>query len=344
MARIYRALGIIKTKHLEEADRSKLVGRYVGHTAVKTNKVIDAALNGVLFIDEAYSLAGSSENDFGHEAISTLLKRMEDDRDRLVVIVAGYTKEMKRFIEDNSGLQSRFSRTIEFPDYSADELFEVFLRSAKKGEYKLGVEAEAAVMEHMRQIVASKDENFGNARDARNYFARVRERQGMRLAMMPNLTRVQLTEILPEDVREEIAAEAKPTKKISVVERQMLLGSHGRIAGLACRKPAKVSFDGNVIAFVKTWKDVFVAVFKKLNELAPTKFETLPDDHYFGRYFVRVVPGRRYSGYFTERFGTKADVRAKELANKMYLERSDYYLLRLMSYLGVDAVRFTVDS
>jgi len=243
---------------------------------------------------------------------------------------------MKRFIEDNSGLQSRFGRTIEFPDYSADELFEVFMRLAKKGEYRLSVDAEAAVMDHMRQIVANKDKKFGNARDARSYFERVRERQGMRLALVQNATRAQLTEILPQDVVDEVKEKVKPNDQAP--QRQS--GSHG---GIVRTKPRKVSFDGNVIAFVKTWKDVFIAVFKKLNEIAPEKFETLPDDRYFGRYFIRVAPGHRYPGYFTERFGVNADVRTKELANRMYLERSDYYLLRLMSHLGVDSGRFSVE-
>ena len=116
VADIYREMGVVKRGHLVETDRSGLVGEYVGQTAVKTNKVVDSALDGVLFIDEAYSLAQGGQNDYGHEAIATLLKRMEDDRDRLVVILAGYTGEMQRFIESNPGLRSRFNRYIDFPD------------------------------------------------------------------------------------------------------------------------------------------------------------------------------------------------------------------------------------
>ena len=125
LAKIYKRLGVVSKGHLVETDRAGLVAEYVGQTAVKTNKIIDSALDGVLFIDEAYSLISGGENDFGKEAIATLLKRMEDNRDRLIVILAGYTKNMKDFIDSNPGLQSRFNRYIEFPDYSAGELLQI---------------------------------------------------------------------------------------------------------------------------------------------------------------------------------------------------------------------------
>ena len=134
VAAIYKELGVLKSGHLVETDRSGLVAEYVGQTAVKTNKIIDEALDGVLFIDEAYSLLGG-ENDFGAEAIATLLKRMEDDRDRLVVILAGYSKEIKDFIESNPGLQSRFNRYIQFDDYTSDDLIEIFKLSLRKSQY-----------------------------------------------------------------------------------------------------------------------------------------------------------------------------------------------------------------
>ncbi len=200
MARVYRTLGITRTSHLEEADRSMLIGEYVGQTAPKTNKKIDAALNGVLFIDEAYSLAGKYENDFGNEAIATLLKRMEDDRDRLVVIVAGYTKEMKDFIASNPGLKSRFTRYIEFPDYSADELAEVFARLAKKKGYELSAAASEAVADYTNSLIAHKDSHFGNAREMRNLFNEALEWQSGRLQSIKNPTKEQLMEILPEDI------------------------------------------------------------------------------------------------------------------------------------------------
>ena len=132
VAEIYRELGVLKKGQLVETDRSGLVAEYVGQTAVKTNKVIDSALDGVLFIDEAYSLAPSAPADFGSEAISTLLKRMEDDRDRLVVILAGYGDEMQTFIDSNPGLQSRFNRYIHFDDYSAEELMAIFELNLKE--------------------------------------------------------------------------------------------------------------------------------------------------------------------------------------------------------------------
>ena len=131
LANIYKQLGVISKGQLVETDRSGLVAEYVGQTAIKTNKIIDTAMDGVLFIDEAYSLISQGDNDYGKEAIATLLKRMEDDRDRLIVILAGYTEEMKEFINSNPGLQSRFNRYIEFPDYSADELFQIFESNLK---------------------------------------------------------------------------------------------------------------------------------------------------------------------------------------------------------------------
>ena len=136
VARIYKDLGVLKKGHTVETDRSGLVANYVGQTATKTNAIVDSALNGVLFIDEAYALVptANKNNDYGQEAISTLLKRMEDDRDRLVVIVAGYTNEMKRFIDSNPGLQSRFNRYINFPDYTSGELCDIFNMYVKKNQ------------------------------------------------------------------------------------------------------------------------------------------------------------------------------------------------------------------
>ena len=151
VARIYKDLGILKSGHTVETDRSGLVAKYMGQTALKTNEIVDSALNGVLFIDEAYALVPEDGNgsDYGQEAISTLLKRMEDDRDRLVVIIAGYQKEMKRFIDSNPGLQSRFNRYIDFPDYSDEELTDIFKMYMKKNQYELTHEAESILRENM---------------------------------------------------------------------------------------------------------------------------------------------------------------------------------------------------
>ena len=200
LAKIYKKLGVVSKGHLVETDRAGLVAEYVGQTAVKTNKIIDSALDGVLFIDEAYSLISGSENDFGKEAIATLLKRMEDNRDRLIVILAGYTKNMKDFIDSNPGLQSRFNRYIEFPDYSADELLQIFEVSMKKYEYHFGEGAKEHLQQYFENKVAHKDANFGNGRLVRNVFEKSLERQANRLAREVNLTTDRLSQIEIEDL------------------------------------------------------------------------------------------------------------------------------------------------
>ena len=199
MAGIYKELGILKKGHLVETDRSGLVAEYVGQTAVKTNKIIDSALDGVLFIDEAYSLVQGAKEDFGQEAISTLLKRMEDDRNRLVVILAGYGSEMKAFIDSNPGLQSRFNRYIHFPDYDADELKQIFLLNAKKNQYSLDDEAMAELEKLLSSAIAHKDMNFGNARFVRNLFEKSIQNQAMRLSSQPNITEEILSILKSED-------------------------------------------------------------------------------------------------------------------------------------------------
>src|SRR5918912_4103554 len=169
LAQMYRAIGLLKRGHLVEVDRSGLVGQYVGTTALKTDRVIRRALDGVLFIDEAYALHRADErNDFGPEAIETLLKRMEDYRHRLVVIVAGYPRLMHQFLASNPGLRSRFARELVFPDYSDDELVAITRRFAADNEYRLADGAEA----ELRRIFerASRGEGFGNARYARTIF------------------------------------------------------------------------------------------------------------------------------------------------------------------------------
>lgn len=200
VADIYKNLGVLKKGHLVETDRAGLVAEYVGQTAVKTNKIIDSALDGVLFIDEAYSLVGGGESDYGKEAIATLLKRMEDDRERLVVILAGYTKDMKQFIDSNPGLQSRFNRYIEFPDYTSDELYQIFALSLKKYDYHITDDAKVALQHFFEDAVAHKDANFGNGRFVRNIYEKVLEHQANRLASESNLTTERLSEITIEDL------------------------------------------------------------------------------------------------------------------------------------------------
>jgi len=200
IAKIYKELGILKEGNLVETDRSGLVAEYVGQTAVKTNKIIDTALDGVLFIDEAYSLVSKSENDYGKEAIATLLKRMEDDRDRLVVILAGYSLEMQQFIDSNPGLQSRFNRYIEFPDYSDEELYQIFELNLKQFDYTIAKDAIVPLQEYLAKTVAHKDKNFGNARFVRNLFEKTIERQANRLSKEVNLTNEKLSEICFIDI------------------------------------------------------------------------------------------------------------------------------------------------
>ena len=192
---IYKDLGILKSGHLVETDRSGLVAEYVGQTAVKTNKIIDEALNGVLFIDEAYSLVQGGNEDYGKEAIATLLKRMEDDRNRLVVILAGYTNEIETFINSNPGLRSRFNRYIHFEDYSSEELFKIFLLNTEKNEYKLTEEAKTFLQKKLEEVITNKQKDFGNARYVRNLFEKTIETQANRLATEPNVTKEMLTEI-----------------------------------------------------------------------------------------------------------------------------------------------------
>lgn len=201
VARIYKDLGILKKGHTVETDRSGLVANYVGQTATKTNAIVDSALNGVLFIDEAYALVPeNSSQDYGQEAISTLLKRMEDDRDKLVVIIAGYTNEMKRFIDSNPGLQSRFNRYINFPDYSAGELVKIFHMYMKKNQYTISDEADQMLKEKLEYAVEHKDRNFGNARYVRNIFEKSIQAQANRLEGRTGLSDRQLTEITLADI------------------------------------------------------------------------------------------------------------------------------------------------
>ncbi len=202
LACIYKELGILEKGHLVETDRSGLVAEYVGQTAVKTNKIIDSAIGGVLFIDEAYSLVTNSSNDYGKEAIATLLKRMEDDRERLVVILAGYTQEMKEFIDSNPGLQSRFNRYIEFKDYSEEELLQIYLGNLKKYEYVITDGAIEKIKRVINKAIINKDHNFGNARWVRNIFEKTLEIQANRLATDGNISNESLTTITEDDIIE----------------------------------------------------------------------------------------------------------------------------------------------
>jgi hypothetical protein len=199
MGRIYKSLGLLRRGHVVECDRGRLVAEYVGQTAVRTHAAIDSALDGILFIDEAYSLAGRGADDFGIEAIETLLKRMEDDRDRLIVIVAGYTGPMEQFIASNPGLESRFTNYLKFCDYQPAELQEIFHRMAAQSGLTCPPEADTRVRELCEKLYASRNEQFGNAREMRNLFERTVRNQSGRLAACGRCDREALTTLLPED-------------------------------------------------------------------------------------------------------------------------------------------------
>ena len=214
---LYAAIGVLSKGQLIEVDRSGLVAGYVGQTALKTQEVIQSALGGVLFIDEAYSLASGGENDFGREAIETLLKAMEDHRKDLVVIVAGYTGPMEKFITSNPGLESRFNRYFYFPDYNGEQLMEIFRIQCKKNSYTLTPEAEEEALKMFTQLYEERNENFGNGRDVRNCFEDMVVRQSNRVAAMENPTKEDLIAVLPEDLRdpdEEEESEEKAEEKV----------------------------------------------------------------------------------------------------------------------------------
>lgn len=204
LAKIYHALGVLPRGQLVEVDRSGLVAGYVGQTALKTQKVVEQALGGVLFLDEAYALVSQSgENDFGREAIEVLLKNMEDHRHELIVIAAGYTQPMERFIHSNPGLESRFNKYLIFEDYNGEQLLEIFRSMCEKNGYTLTQESERAAGELLAALYENRDENFGNARDVRNLFEQAVARQSDRVARMDSPGREELMALLPEDLREE---------------------------------------------------------------------------------------------------------------------------------------------
>jgi len=201
VGKIFGAMGVLKRGHLVETDRSGLVAEYAGQTGPKSQKKIDEALDGVLFIDEAYALiAADGKDSYGHEAVQTLLKRMEDDRDRLVVILAGYPTEMETLLESNPGLSSRFSRHLEFADYSPLDLCSIFSQMCEKNHYRLGscVRAKAAL--GLTWLYGRRDCHFGNGRAVRNLFEHAIRRQANRIAEVSELSVEQLTTLEPDDI------------------------------------------------------------------------------------------------------------------------------------------------
>lgn len=203
LARIYHVIGVLPKGQLVEVDRSGLVAGFVGQTALKTQEVVQKAMGGVLFIDEAYALVNQENgNDFGREAIEVLLKNMEDHRDELIVIVAGYAGLMEKFIHSNPGLESRFNKYLYFEDYNAGQLYDIFASMCKKNGYTLSQEGEAWVRRDLEELFANRDENFGNARDVRNLFEKAVSRQADRVAALESPTREQLMELLPQDLED----------------------------------------------------------------------------------------------------------------------------------------------
>jgi SpoVK/Ycf46/Vps4 family AAA+-type ATPase len=198
---IFGAMGILKKGHLIETDRSGLVAEYAGQTGPKSHKKIDEALDGVLFIDEAYTLiARDSEDPYGHEAVQTLLKRMEDDRERLVVILAGYPNEMESLLRSNPGLSSRFSRRLEFVDYTPLELSSIFGMMCDKSQYRVCSATRAKTIVGLSYLHANRDRHFGNGRTARNLFEHAIRRQANRIAEISALSIEQLSTLQPEDI------------------------------------------------------------------------------------------------------------------------------------------------
>jgi SpoVK/Ycf46/Vps4 family AAA+-type ATPase len=197
--RLLAALGVLESGHLVEVDRGMLVGEYVGHTAPKTQAAFRRALGGVLFIDEAYALVPEgNSSDFGQEAISTLVKLMEDHREELVVIVAGYPRQMKNFIAANPGLSSRFSRTLTFDDYSSDELVQIVEHQVQEHQYCLADATHAALAGYFDEV--ARGAGFGNGRFARKVFQQMTERHAARVAELARPSTEQLSTLLVDDV------------------------------------------------------------------------------------------------------------------------------------------------
>ena len=209
LAKIYKQLGLVSKGQFIEVDRSGLVDHYAGGTAIKTTNVINKAIGGILFIDEAYTLTHNKESgDYGQEAVDTLLKRMEDDRDDFIVVVAGYTNEMTDFINSNPGLKSRFNKYIYFPDYTSGELMEIFKYMCSSHDYVLTPSAETMAETYLRGMTEAKKDNFANARLVRNYFERCVDRQSTRIVQDKNITDEDLVTFVREDMIDSNTASA----------------------------------------------------------------------------------------------------------------------------------------
>ena len=199
LSKIYHKIGLLSKGHLIETDRSGLVGGYVGQTAIKTQEVIQSALGGILFIDEAYALTSKSENDYGGEAIDTLLKAMEDHRDDLIVIVAGYPALIEKFLYSNPGLESRFNKFIYFEDYTADELYNIFWLMCEEANLTIDKAGDDYIKQYFEKMYEHRSGNFANGRAVRNFFEEVVTAQANRLAPKGEITDEELNTLTYED-------------------------------------------------------------------------------------------------------------------------------------------------
>ena len=211
LSQIFRAIGVLEKGHLVETDRSGLVAGYVGQTAIKVHEKVTEALGGMLFIDEAYALATGDEEDFGREAVDTLVKLIEDKRDEFIVVVAGYPAPMQKFLDSNPGLRSRFNRFIHFDDYTPDELFAILGRMCDEHGYKLDARAGEYAMALLTHLYEKRGENFANGRDVRNIFEQAVATQANRVGPMENPS----DEVLCTLVAEDIPGHAEYLKKLA---------------------------------------------------------------------------------------------------------------------------------
>ncbi len=217
LARLYQEIGILSKGQLIETDRSGLVAGYLGQTAIKTQKLIQEAIGGILFIDEAYALS-QKDDQFGQESIDTILKAMEDHRDDFIVIVAGYTEPMKKFIESNPGLKSRFNKYFEFPDYTSEELKGIFDMQCKKYQYVLTDEANEKAHTVIAEMEANKGSNFANARSVRNYFESIVANQAARVAEIKDPSEEDITTITADDLNDIEIKELSEKEKVTPEE------------------------------------------------------------------------------------------------------------------------------
>lgn len=284
MADIYKALGILQQGQLVETSRSDLVAGYVGQTAIKTREKIENALGGVLFIDEVYTLCAGGENDFGQEAIDELLKAMEDHREELVVIVAGYTDLMEKFLTSNPGLKSRMNTVIEFEDYTEEEMFKIFNGQCEKSKYRLTPVAEKVLKSHFKKLYQSRDKNFGNAREVRNIFQQIVLQQSARLykiAQTRELSDDDFIIMTEEDVLNAISKDNSGVSveyesvKNTVTEADMYTslsqGNLGNAAVLVCTRLEALlkyvyKFEGELYEMVNTLRENQHAFGNKLTK------------------------------------------------------------------------------